>query len=157
MKVKENPNLVDNRVDLALKALDNRSLCAAAQAENIKVKLLKGIPVRMAANGAIFQVMRRGGAKGCEVMISGKVRGQRAKAMKYTQGFMISTGQPKNEFIDEGRRHCELRQGIIGVKVKIMLSGITNKNVKKPMPDEVKIHEPKEDEIAFDEPTGITA
>ena len=29
------------------------------------------------------------GAKGCEVVISGKLRAARAKAMKFTDGFMI--------------------------------------------------------------------
>jgi small subunit ribosomal protein S3e len=90
--------------------------------------------------------MRRGGAKGCQIIISGKVRGQRAKSQKYLQGYIISTGQPKLEFIDEAVRHVELRQGVLGVKVKIMQD--SEKAVgkyRKVMPDHVKIHEPKEE------------
>merc|ERR1712070_785325 len=94
-----------------------------------KFKLLNGVPVRMAANNIMGTVMRRGGATGCEVIVSGKVRGQRAKAQKYTAGYQISTGQPKREFIDIAVRHVELRQGILGLKVK---------------PDQVKILEPKD-------------
>merc|ERR1712127_59539 len=82
--------------------------------------LHKGTPIRMAANNIMGTVMRRGGATGCEVMISGKIRGQRAKAQKYTAGYQISTGQPKKDFIDLAVRHVELRQGILGLKVKIM-------------------------------------
>jgi len=33
---------------------------------------------------------------------------------------MISTGQPKLEFVDAAVRHVELRQGVLGVKVKIL-------------------------------------
>ena len=51
------------------------------------------------------------GAKGCEVVVSGKLRGQRAKAMKFTDGFMIHSGFPIQEYIDLAIRHVYLRQG----------------------------------------------
>jgi small subunit ribosomal protein S3e len=121
-------------------------LCAAAQAETLKFKLLNGTPVRLAANNILGLVMRRGGAKGCEVIISGKVRGQRAKSQKYKAGYIVSTGQPKLEFIDEAVRHVELRQGVLGVKVKIMMdSERQTGKYRKVMPDFVKIHEPKDE------------
>lgn len=90
--------------------------------------------------------MRRGGAKGCEIIISGKIRGQRAKSQKYKAGYIVSTGQPKLEFVDYAVRHVELRQGVLGIKVKIMQD--SEKAVgkyRKYMPDYVKIHEPKDD------------
>ena len=74
----------DNKVELSIKPYPHdRNLCASAQAENLKFKLLNGTPVRLAANNIIGLVMRRGAAKGCEVIISGKIRGQRAKSQKY--------------------------------------------------------------------------
>jgi len=146
-----NFNDIDNKVELAIKPLPyDRNLCASAQAENLKYKLLGGTPVRLAANNILASVMRRGGAKGCEIIISGKIRGQRAKSQKYKQGYIVSTGQPKLEFVDVACRHVELRQGILGVKVKIMQD--TEKAVgkyKKIMPDVVKIHEPKEESHAI--------
>ena len=66
----------DNKVELAIKPYPHdRNLCASAQAENLKFKLLNGTPVRLAANNIIGLVMRRGQAIGCEVIISGKIRG----------------------------------------------------------------------------------
>jgi len=112
----------------------------------LKFKLLNGTPVRVAANNILGLVMRRGMAKGCEIIISGKIRGQRAKSQKYKQGYIVSTGQPKLEFVDYAVRHVELRQGILGVKVKIMQDN--EKAIgkfRKQMPDYVKIHEPKEE------------
>ena len=53
-------------------------------------------------------------------MVSGKVRGQRAKAQKYSSGYLISTGQPKKELIDTAVRHVNMRQGVLGLKVSIM-------------------------------------
>jgi hypothetical protein len=51
------------------------------------------------------------GAKGCEVIVSGKLRAARAKAMKFKDGYMISSGNPTKEFIDSAVRHVLLRQG----------------------------------------------
>ena len=83
-----NFNDTDNKVDLAIKPVPyDRNLCAAANVETLKYKLLTGTPVRMAANNILGTVMRRGMAIGCEVIVAGKVRGQRAKAQKYAQGY----------------------------------------------------------------------
>ena len=59
------------------------------------------------------------GAKGCEVVVSGKLRGQRAKAMKFVDGLMIHSGDPVNEYVDMACRHVLLRQGVLGIKVNI--------------------------------------
>ena len=142
-----NFNDEDNKVELTIRPLQyDRALCAAANVENLKFKLLSGNPVRMAVNNIMGNVMRRN-AVGCEVIVSGKVRGQRAKAQKYTSGYQISTGQPKKEFIDVAIRHVNMRQGVLGLKVKIMMS-LERKVGKdtKVMPDFIKIHEPKDDD-----------
>merc|ERR1712206_4300 len=121
---------------------------ASAQAEMLKTKLIKGIAVRSAALSIINTVMEFGDATGCEVIISGKMRVQRAKCMKYKSGYLISTGQPKNEYIDSAVRHCFFKQGIIGVKVKIMLpyEPTGKKGIKKPLPDAVDIPKPKDED-----------
>lgn len=49
------------------------------------------------------------GAKGCEVVVSGKLRGQRAKAMKFVDGLMIHSGDPSRKYIDCATRHVLLR------------------------------------------------
>ena len=136
----------DNKVEITIKPLEYyRAFCAAANVENLKFKLLSGIPVRTAVNNIMGGVMRRG-AVGCEIIVAGKVRGQRAKTQKYGSGYLISTGQPKKEFVDMAVRHCLMRQGVLGLKVKIMAS-VEKKmgNDVKVMPDFIKIHEPKDD------------
>lgn len=57
------------------------------------------------------------GAKGCEVIVSGKLRAQRAKAMKFKDGYMIASGHPAVQYIDGCVRHVMLRQGVLGIKV----------------------------------------
>jgi len=141
----------DNKVDMTILPVGDRALCAAANVENLKMKLLNGIPVRRAVNNVMGGVMRRN-AVGCTVIVAGKVRGQRAKTAKYTQGYLISTGQPVKEFVDTAMRHVPMRQGAIGIKVAIM--GSVEKKVGrdqiKVMPDFIKIHEPKDEKL----PTG---
>lgn len=92
------------------------------------------------------------GAKGCEVVVSGKLRAARAKSMKFTDGFMIHSGQPARDFIDSATRHVLLRQGVLGIKVKIMRASSSpsdpsgEKAGGKGLPDSVTIIEPKEEQ-----------
>ncbi|EDM18394.1 rCG40478, isoform CRA_d [Rattus norvegicus] len=87
------------------------------------------------------------GAKGCEVVVSGKLRGQRAKSMKFVDGLMIHSGDPVNYYVDTAVRHVLLRQGVLGIKVKIMLPWDPSGKIgpKKPLPDHVSIVEPKDE------------
>ena len=142
-----NFNDEDNKVELTLRALDKDSngLCAAANAENLKYKLLTGTPVRMSVNQIMGGIMRRN-AVGVEIIVAGKIRGQRAATQKYNSGYQISTGQPKKEFIDQAVRHVKMRAGVLGINVKIMKS-VERKvgGVTHVMPDYIRIHDPKDD------------
>ncbi|NXY79582.1 RS3 protein, partial [Glareola pratincola] len=123
-----------------------RGLCAIAQAESLRYKLLGGLAVRRACYGVLRFIMESG-AKGCEVVVSGKLRGQRAKSMKFVDGLMIHSGDPVNYYVDTAVRHVLLRQGVLGIKVKIMLPWDPSGKIgpKKPLPDHVSIVEPKEE------------
>ena len=105
----------EGSIELYAEKVRNRGLSAIAQCESLKYKLLGGLAVRrwvpIAGTGgrcflphtnadvllshpcrAAYGVLRfvmESGAKGCEVVISGKLRAARAKAMKFTDGFMI--------------------------------------------------------------------
>ena len=115
----------EHKFSLFVKRTFHKGIEAQEQAEYLKKRLLMGTPARSAAMNVIRNMLNKG-AKGCEVIISGKLRQQRAKSMKYKDGFMIHTGQTKRVFISSAVRHLELRQGIMGIKVKIMLP--TNPN-----------------------------
>ncbi|KAM0001741.1 putative ribosomal protein S3 [Helianthus debilis subsp. tardiflorus] len=85
------------------------------------------------------------------VIVSGKLRAQRAKSMKFKDGYMVSSGQPVKECIDSAVRHVLLRQGVLGIKVKIMLDWDPTGKLgsKTPLPDNVVIHMPKDDVVAL--------
>ncbi|XP_042393028.1 40S ribosomal protein S3-3-like isoform X1 [Zingiber officinale] len=161
----------ENGVELYAEKVNNRGLCAIAQAESLRYKLLGGLAVRRACYGVLRFVMESG-AKGCEVhkfipeihrpfnecgililiffqvIVSGKLRAQRAKSMKFKDGYMISSGQPVKEYIDSAVRHVLLRQGVLGIKVKIMLDWDPKgkQGPTTPLPDLVTIHPPKDEE-----------
>jgi len=135
-------------VELYAEKVATRGLCAIAQAESLRYKLTGGLAVRRACYGVLRFIMESG-AKGCEVVVSGKLRGQRAKSMKFTEGLMIHSGDPCNVYVDTATRHVLLRQGVLGIKVKIMLPYDPNgkSGPKKPLPDNVTVIEPKEEQI----------
>lgn len=132
--------------------VEERGLSAAVQAEGLKAKLLNGLPLRRAAYGVLRFAMGAG-AKGVEVVVSGKLRAARAKAQKYSDGFMIHSGQPTKDFIDIAIRHVLMRQGVLGVKVKIMKDPAANKFGPKALPDAVKVAEAKDEDDVVSAPT----
>merc|ERR1712188_317102 len=139
-------NYPDGAVELYAEKVATRGLCAIAQAESLRYKLIGGLAVRRACYGVLRFIMESG-AKGCEVVVSGKLRAQRAKSMKFVDGFMKHSGAPVREYVDTAIRHVMLRQGVLGIKVKIMLpfdaKGKSGPN--KPLPDSIDIMEPKDD------------
>merc|ERR1711890_149091 len=139
-------NFPEGTVELYAEKVSFRGLCAIAQCESLRYKLLAGAPVRKACYGVVRFIMENG-AKGCEVVVSGKLRAQRAKAMKFKDGYLISTGEPKKHYISEAVRHVAMRQGMLGVKVKIMLAHDPEGKMgaKMPLPDNIIIHEPKDE------------
>ena len=126
-KIRELESLIQKRFDykqdgiqIQVHRLKQKGLCASSMAESIKIKLLNQIPVRLAVSAVIKMAVDKDKAKGCEVIISGKLSQQRAKSMKFKKGYMISSGQAKKDYIETAIRHVLLKQGVMGVKVKIM-------------------------------------
>lgn len=163
-RIRELTSLVQKRfgfrpeqVELLAERVENRGLSAMAQAESLRYKLLKGLPVRRACYGVLRNVMDSG-AKGCEVIVSGKIRAQRAKAMKFKDGYMIAKGHPAALYIQEAIRCVQMRQGILGIRVKIMLphdpQGL--EGPKTPIPDNVIVAEPKGDMPSAFKPYVVT-
>ncbi|KAL4669289.1 hypothetical protein H8959_007843 [Pygathrix nigripes] len=136
----------ESSVELYAEKVATRGLCAIAQ--SLRYKLLGGPAVRRACYGVLRFIMASG-AKGCEVVVSGKLRGQRAKSMKFVHGLMIHRRDPVNYYVDAAVRHVLLRQGVLGIKVKIMLpwdpTGKTGP--KTPLPDQGSILEPKDETL----------
>jgi len=144
-------NFPPDSVELYAEKVENRGLCAMAQAESLRFKLLRGLAVRRACYGVLRNIMESG-AKGCEVVVSGKLRAQRAKSMKFKDGYMIATGEPARDYVDKAIRSVQLRQGVLGIKVKIMLPHDPEgkQGPRKPLPDCIIVQEPKMEVVLVD-------
>jgi len=133
-------------VELYAERVVNRALCAIAQAESLRYKLLGGLAVRRACYGVLRYIMENG-AKGVEIIISGKLRGARAKAMKFKDGYMVKSGNAVNLYVDTAVRNILLKQGVLGIKVSIMLPHDPRGKLgpATPLSDDIRIDDPKDE------------
>jgi small subunit ribosomal protein S3 len=120
--------------------VENPNLNAQIMSEKLASALERGWHFRRAGHSTVRRIMDNG-AKGCQVIISGKLTGQRHRTEKFKEGHIKFCGEPKIQWMEEGFTPAKLKQGIIGVKVQIM-------HPKARLPDEVNILEPKDIEAA---------
>ena len=81
---------------------------------NLYFEFIFIITVHSRACYGVLRFVMESSAKGCEVVVSGKLRGQRAKSMKFVDGLMIHSGDAVNYYVDFAVRHVLLRQGMWG-------------------------------------------
>lgn len=121
--VKELQDLLEKKFGVERPQIDvvevaNPDLNARVIAYGIARAMARGVKFRRAAFVAVRRVMEAG-AKGVEIVISGKLSSQRSRFEKYTAGLIYKSGKP-SEFIDEAVVQTLLKPGIFGVRVRIM-------------------------------------
>jgi len=94
-------------------------LNAYVVASRITSALKRGVHFRRAGFWALNQVMEAG-ALGAEIIISGKLRTDRARYEKFRAGYMPKSGDPATKYMKKAELHAQLKPGIYGVKVRIM-------------------------------------
>jgi len=128
-------------------------LNAYVVASRITSALKRGVHFRRAGFWALNQVMEAG-ALGAEIIISGKLRTDRARYEKFRTGYLPKSGDPATKYMRKAELHVQLKPGIYGVKVRIIPPEAT-------FPDQVQIgkegveeeaEEAKEAETATVEP-----
>ncbi|KAG8841916.1 40S ribosomal protein S3 [Tulasnella sp. 330] len=92
----------------------------------------------------VLRFVMQSAAKSYEVVVSGKLRAARAKSMKFMDVFMILSGQTVKDYVDYVVRRVLLRQGVLGLKVKIMKGWDPEGRIgpRNPLPDTVTIFDP---------------
>jgi len=111
------------------------SLNAQIMAEKLAEALQRGWHFRRAGHSTVRRIMDAG-AKGCQVIIAGKLTGARHRTEKFTQGHVKYCGETAREVMDIGYAVAKLKAGVLGVKVRIM-------KPDSKLPDEIKIIIPK--------------
>jgi len=140
IKVKFN---VDNPQIEIEEAGSRASLNAKIMASKLAEALERGWHFRRAGHSTVRRIMDAG-AKGCQVIIAGKLTGARHRTEKFTQGHIKYCGETAKEVMDIGYAVAKLKAGVLGVKVGIMKPDAE-------LPDEVKIQEKKTEEKKVEE------
>ena len=126
---------VDNPQIEIQEAGSNAALNAQIMAEKLAEALERGWHFRRAGHSTVRRIMAAG-AKGCQVVISGKLTGARHRTEKFTEGHIKYCGETANQVMDRGFAIAKLKAGVLGVKVNIMKPDAV-------LPDEIMIMPPK--------------
>ena len=116
------------------------ALNAQIMAEKLSNALERGWHFRRAGHSTVRRIMGAG-AKGCLVVIAGKLTGQRHRTEKFKAGHIKYCGEPRNLWMDRGFAVAKLKPGVIGVTVEIM-------DPRAKLPDEIEIKQPSAEYIA---------
>ncbi|MCD6509201.1 MAG: 30S ribosomal protein S3 [Thermoprotei archaeon] len=129
-KLEKEFNIENPQIDVI--PIETPELNAKIMAQRIARALERGVKFRRAAFIALRQIMEAG-ARGAEIVISGKLRSERARYEKYVAGTVFKSGYPSEVCVDEAVEYALLKPGVYGVKVRIVLP--------KPHPDDIQIKE----------------
>jgi len=122
---------VDNPQIEIQEAGSSASLNAQIMAEKLAEALERGWHFRRAGHSTVRRIMQSG-AKGCQIIISGKLTGERHRTEKFTEGHVKYCGETAKQVMDNGFAVAKLKPGVLGVKVRIM-----RRDAK--LPDEMKL------------------
>ena len=119
------------------------ALNAQIMAEKLAEALQRGWHFRRAGHSTVRRIMNAG-AKGCQIVIAGKLTGARHRTEKFTEGHVKYCGEVAKEVMDNGFASAKLKAGVLGVKVRIMKPDAK-------LPDEVKLRIPEKKEEKTEE------
>jgi len=128
---------------IEVEEIKNPYLNAKVQAVRLAQALERGIHFRRAAYSAIRAIMRNG-ARGVEIRLSGKLTGERAKSVRFYQGYLAKVGNPAETLVSRGYAQAKLKLGVIGVKVSIMPPDAK-------LPDEIEVVDKVQEEVSTNE------
>ncbi len=104
---------------LEIKDLDNPRLNSRVMAGRLISQIQKGFHFRRAGYALVRRIMSAE-ARGCEITIKGKLTSQRARSEVFREGFVAKCGEPSRKYVEDTVMEVTLKQGVIGVHVKIM-------------------------------------
>lgn len=134
----DNPQIEVQEVDVP-------ELNAQIMAEKLASSLERGWHFRRAGHSTVRKIMDAG-ARGVQIILSGKITGPRHREEKFIDGHIKYCGEEKKKWMKEGYSAAKVKMGIIGVTVQIM-----DPNAK--LPDEIDIHPPETETEAPEEPS----
>jgi small subunit ribosomal protein S3 len=116
-QLEERFDLEDPQIDV--QEVDEPDLNAQIVADRLANALERGWYFRKAGHTTIDRIMESG-ALGAEIVLSGKVTGNRGRVEKFNRGYIKHNGEPAEEIVDHGKGVSVMKLGTIGVNVKII-------------------------------------
>ncbi len=142
---------------LEVRIVSDPELNAKVMANRLIGQIQRGFHFRRAGYSLLRRIMANG-ARGCEIIVKGKLTSQRARSEAFREGFVAKCGEPAYEFVDVSVESTALKQGVIGVHVKIMKPDAILPDeatfYPTPFPDE-EIEEVTEEEELLEEDTDL--
>ncbi len=89
-------------------------------AQNIASSIESGVNFKKLGNYFLQRIMESG-AIGCEIVITGKLSGQRGRRERFIAGYLKKCGEPSKRDVMKGFALANPKLGNIGVTVKIMM------------------------------------
>ncbi len=126
----QNPQITVRRVD-------NPDLNARVVASRIAVFLERGAYYRRVATIMLRRIINAG-AVGAQIVISGKLRTERARYEKLRWGRVYTTGHHVEYMVDRAVMHVLLKPGVYGIEVTIVKPAKTADAIRIKTPEEVK-------------------
>jgi len=142
--LEEEFGLDDPQVDV--QEVDEPDLNARIVADRLGNALERGWYFRKAGHTTIDRIMEAG-AKGAEIVLSGKVTGARSRVEKFNRGYIKHNGEPAENIVDSGVGVAVMKLGTIGVQVKIIPP-------EAELPDDFEIYEDVEVEDYVEDTDG---
>jgi len=99
--------------------IDMPDLCASLMATRLAKLIERGWHFRRAGRSTLQRIMDRG-ALGCEIIMSGKLKGPRGRMEKMVEGYIKHCGAVAEEVVDHGYAIAQVKSGVIGVRVWIV-------------------------------------
>ena len=126
-----------NNPQVSVRRVEDPDLNARVVASRIAVLLERGAHYRRVAHVMARRVLAAG-ALGVEIVISGKLRTERARYEKLKLGKVYSTGHQVEYMVDRAVMHVLLKPGVYGIEVKIVKPVKPVDYVRIKTPEEVK-------------------
>lgn len=107
------------------------NLNAQLMSEKLANTLERGWHFRRAGHSTVRRIMESG-ARGCQVILSGKLTGERHRTERFKAGTIKYCGEAVHLFMGKGFYQARLKPGVIGINVWIMRPSAK-------LPDEIKV------------------
>lgn len=110
-------------------------LSGPIMAKHIAFTLERGLGVRRVGQSMVRTIIGAG-ARGVEIIISGRIAGERSRSSRFYEGYLSKAGEPVKSLVSHGQAVAKLKAGIVGVKVNIMPPDVA-------LPGEIKLAKPE--------------